>query len=54
MSFAHGLRPEFRFPNGLYINTTQLSVHEYVASASSLPEFAIPVSANTDTTQFME
>jgi len=19
MSFAHGLRPEFRFPNGLYI-----------------------------------
>jgi len=22
MSFAHGLRPEFRFPNGLYYSAT--------------------------------
>jgi len=27
MSFAHGLRPEFRFPNGLYKSAVQSKVH---------------------------
>jgi len=27
VSFAHGLRPEFRFPNGLFADDTNLFVH---------------------------
>jgi len=45
MSFAHGLRPEFRFPNGLYIKSSikqlnQLDIRHHLTLKISGHEIA--------------
>jgi len=42
MSFAHGLRPEFRFPNGLYVNK-QLCDDAYLSGKQADGDLCIEV-----------